>query len=90
MLCYEATEAYFVGLFEDTNLCAIHAKQVTIIPKDVQLARCIKGKNPVPPEALPMIERWYKATHKEKERPPGGKGGARGPADSSPRPGRLK
>jgi histone H3 len=31
----EAAEAYLVGLFEDTNLCAIHAKRVTIMPKDV-------------------------------------------------------
>jgi histone H3/H4 len=31
----EATEAYLVGLFEDTNLCAIHAKRVTIMPKDL-------------------------------------------------------
>ena len=37
----EAAEAYLVGLFEDTNLCAIHAKRVTIMPKDVQLARRI-------------------------------------------------
>ena len=35
----EASEAYLVGLFEDTNLCAIHAKRVTIMPKDIQLAR---------------------------------------------------
>ena len=40
----EATEAYLVGLFEDTNLCAIHAKRVTILPKDMQLARCIRGE----------------------------------------------
>ncbi|CAA3020855.1 histone h3 [Olea europaea subsp. europaea] len=40
----EATEAYLVGLFEDTNLCAIHAKRVTIMPKDIQLARPIRGK----------------------------------------------
>lgn len=33
----EAAEAYVVGLFEDTNLCAIHAKRVTIMPKDIQL-----------------------------------------------------
>merc|ERR1712083_791303 len=32
----EASEAYMVGLFEDTNLCAIHAKRVTIMPKDMQ------------------------------------------------------
>ena len=39
----EATEAYMVGLFEDTNLCAIHAKRVTIKPRDMQLARRIRG-----------------------------------------------
>ncbi|XP_036160072.1 histone H3.3-like [Myotis myotis] len=40
----EAGEAYLVGLFEDTNLCAIHAKSVTIMPKDIQLACCICGE----------------------------------------------
>ena len=40
----EAAEAYHVGLFEDTNLCAIHAKRVTIMPKDIQLARRIRGE----------------------------------------------
>ena len=40
----EASEAYIVGLFEDTNLCALHAKRVTIMPKDVQLARRIRGE----------------------------------------------
>lgn len=40
----EAAEAYLVGLFEDTNLCAIHAKRVTIMPKDMQLARRIRGE----------------------------------------------
>jgi len=40
----EASEAYLVGLFEDTNLCAIHAKRVTIQPKDIQLARRIRGE----------------------------------------------
>jgi histone H3 len=34
----EASKAYLVGLYEDTNLCAIHAKCVTIMPKDMQLA----------------------------------------------------
>jgi len=32
-----------VAVFEDTNLCAIHAKRVTIMPKDMQLARRIRG-----------------------------------------------
>ena len=40
----QASEAYLVGLFEDTNLCAIHAKRVTIMPKDIQLARRIRGE----------------------------------------------
>ena len=35
----ESAEAYLVGLLEDSNLCAIHAKRVTIMPKDMQLAR---------------------------------------------------
>ncbi len=40
----EAAEAYLVSLFEDTNLCAIHARRVTIMPKDLQLARRIRGE----------------------------------------------
>ena len=40
----EASEAYLVSLFEDANLCAIHAKRVTIQPKDIQLARRIRGE----------------------------------------------
>ena len=40
----ESAEAYTVGLMEDTNLCAIHGKRVTIMPKDIQLARRIRGE----------------------------------------------
>jgi histone H3 len=40
----EASKAYLVGFYEDTNLCAIHAKCVTIMPKDMMLARCIRGE----------------------------------------------
>jgi histone H3 len=40
----EAAEAYLVGLFEDTNLCAIHARRVTIMTKDLHLARRIRGE----------------------------------------------
>ena len=40
----EAAEPYIVGLFEDTNLCAIHVKRITIMPKDIQLARHIRGE----------------------------------------------
>ena len=45
VLCLqEATEAYLVRLFDDANLCAIHAERVTIMPKDIQLARRIRGE----------------------------------------------
>ncbi len=40
----EAAEAYLVGVFEDANLCTIHAKRVTVMPKDIQLARRIRGE----------------------------------------------
>jgi histone H3/H4 len=39
----EAAEAYLVGTLEDANLCAIHAKRVTIYPKDMHLAKRIRG-----------------------------------------------
>ena len=40
----EASEAYLVALFEDTQMCALHAKRVTIMPKDMHLARRIRGE----------------------------------------------
>ncbi len=40
----EASEAYLVGLFEDTQLCAAHGKRVTITHRDMQLARRIRGE----------------------------------------------
>ena len=40
----ESAEAYLVGMLEDSNLCAIHAKRVTIMPKDMQLAWRIRGE----------------------------------------------
>jgi histone H3 len=39
----EASEMYLVGMFEDTNLAAIHAKRVTIMPRDLSLARRLRG-----------------------------------------------
>jgi len=44
MALQEAAEAYLVSLFEDTNLAAIHAKRVTIQPKDLNLARRLRGE----------------------------------------------
>ena len=40
----EATKAYLVELFEHTDSCIIHAKMVTIMPKDIQIIRCICGE----------------------------------------------
>ena len=40
----EAAEVYLVQLLEDLNLCAIHAKRITIQPKDIQLVRRIRGE----------------------------------------------
>lgn len=40
----QAAEAYIVDLFIDSNLCAVHAKRVTVMPKDMQLARRIRGE----------------------------------------------
>ena len=44
MALQEAAEVYLVSLFKDGNLCAIHAKRVTLMPKDIQLARRIRGE----------------------------------------------
>ena len=44
MALQESAEAYLVGLFEDTNMCAVHAKRVTIMQKDILLARRIRGE----------------------------------------------
>jgi histone H3 len=44
MALQESTEGYLVGLFEDSLLCAVHGKRITIQPKDIQLARRIRGE----------------------------------------------
>jgi histone H3 len=49
---HEASEAYMVGMFEDTNLCAVHAKRVTIMPRDMLLARRLHGKTWTTPDAM--------------------------------------
>lgn len=40
----EACESYLTHLFEDANLCALHAKRVTIMVRDIQLARRVRGQ----------------------------------------------
>ena len=49
---HEASEAYMVGMFEDTNLCALHAKRVTIMPRDIFLARRLRGEIFTKPDAV--------------------------------------
>lgn len=43
MALQESAEAHLIGIFEDANLCTIHAKRVTVMPRDIQLARRIRG-----------------------------------------------
>jgi len=43
----EASETFLTTVFEDTNLCAIHARRVTIMPSDMQLARRIAGRSEI-------------------------------------------
>ncbi|KAK6939382.1 Histone H2A/H2B/H3 [Dillenia turbinata] len=49
----EVAETYLVGVFEDTNLCTIHAKRATVMPKEIQLARRIHGQFPWPRWVIP-------------------------------------
>ena len=44
----QASEDYLVGIFQHANRAAIHAKRVTIMPKDIQLARRIRGERDPP------------------------------------------
>ena len=42
MALQEATEAYIVGVLHDANLSTIHAKRVTVMPKDIKHAESIR------------------------------------------------
>ena len=44
MALHEAAEAYIIWLFKDSHICATHAKRITFMPKDMQLARWIRGE----------------------------------------------
>jgi histone H3 len=48
----EASEAYMIGMFEDTNLAALHAKRVTIMPRDIFLAWRLRGEIFTKPDAV--------------------------------------
>ena len=43
-VCQEASEAYLIALFQDSNLCTIQTKHATIMPKDIKLAHCMHGE----------------------------------------------
>ena len=61
----EATENFLVGLFEDVNLLAVHAKRVTVIPRDIQLALKIRGDQSqwrITPEDAACYKRHQKGT----------------------------
>jgi len=49
---HEASEAYMIGMFDDTNLAALHAKRVTIMPRDILLARRLRGEIFTKPDAV--------------------------------------
>ena len=49
---HEASEAYMIGMFEDTSLCALHARRVTIMPRDMLLARRLRGETWTTPDAM--------------------------------------
>ena len=44
LILQEMAEAYIINLFEDAKLCAVHAKHITFMPKDIQLACRIQGR----------------------------------------------
>ena len=61
----EAAENFLVGLFEDVNLLAVHAKRVTVMPHDIRLALRIRGDQSlwrITPEVATHYERHQKRT----------------------------
>ena len=61
----EAAENFIVGLFEDVNLLAVHAKRVTVMPRDVRLALRIRGDHyhwRITPEDAAHYERHNRRT----------------------------
>lgn len=58
MAIQEAAESYLVGLFEDSQLCAIHAKRITLQAKDIHLARRLRGESDV----FLVSRMWHEST----------------------------
>ena len=74
----EATEDYLIRLFEDSNLCALHARRVTNFPKDIQLARRLRGETDAEPTFKRPPER------RQKYAPIGGLHSKKGAGSRSP------
>ena len=62
----EAAENFIVGLFEDVNLLVVHAKRVTVMPRDIRLALRIRG-NHYCWRITPEDAAWYERHHKRME-----------------------
>ncbi|KAH7702417.1 histone H3.3 [Aphelenchoides avenae] len=73
-----AAEAYLTNLFEDANMCAIHAKRVTIMQKDIQLARRIRGEHLKNDGDEDRYDALLEELSGVKQRRGGGGGGQRG------------
>ena len=61
----EAVKNFLVGLFEDVNLLAVHAKRVTVMPCDIRLALRIRGDQShwrITPDDAACYERHQKRT----------------------------
>ena len=57
----EGAEAYLIGMLEDAQLCTIHAKRKTVIPKDIMLARCLR-RDKVSGNDLELSAQYYTQT----------------------------
>lgn len=60
----ESAESYLVGLFEDSNLCAQHANRITVMKKDLDLARRIRGERDLKSEDLRGHEMMFQLPYK--------------------------
>ena len=73
----EAAESYITSLFEDANLCAVHARRVTLMRKDLDLARRLRGdfyhdfreRNPAATRAAIELSDLYQKESNESQAP---------------------
>ena len=58
----EAAEVYLVNLLGEAQLAAIHARRVTIMPRDMHLVRRIRGEDPVPERIMEQVRKPARKT----------------------------